>query len=70
MHAGPATDDLMPARASAFASCIMPRANRRRFVPHAIRSFLAQDYPSKELVILDGGDESVEDSDFVWNAHE
>jgi hypothetical protein len=35
-------------------SCIMPTTNRRRFVPAAIGMFLAQDYPNKELVILDG----------------
>src|SRR5262245_59277896 len=39
----------------------MPTANRRRFVPDAIRMFLAQDYPDKELVILDDGDVSVAD---------
>jgi glycosyltransferase involved in cell wall biosynthesis/2-polyprenyl-3-methyl-5-hydroxy-6-metoxy-1,4-benzoquinol methylase len=44
-----------------FVSCIMPTANRRRFVPRAIRCFLAQDYPNKELVILDDGAESVAD---------
>ena len=42
-------------------SCIMPTANRRRFVPLAIRYFLAQDYPNKELLILDDGDDSVAD---------
>lgn len=42
-------------------SCIMPTANRRRFVPSAIRYFLAQDYPRKELIILDDGADSVAD---------
>ena len=42
-------------------SCIMPTANRRRFVPHAIAYFLRQDYPRKELVILDDGEASVAD---------
>jgi glycosyltransferase involved in cell wall biosynthesis len=42
-------------------SCIMPTANRRRFVPQALRMFLAQDYPQKELVILDDGEDSVAD---------
>ena len=42
-------------------SCIMPTANRRRFVPEAIRLFLAQDYLEKELVILDDGEDSVAD---------
>ena len=40
-------------------SCIMPTASRRRFVPLAIRYFLSQDYPNKELLILDDGDDSV-----------
>jgi len=36
-------------------SCIMPTANRERFIPHAIRYFLRQDYPNKELILLDDG---------------
>lgn len=40
-------------------SCIMPTANRRRFVPQAIKYFQAQDYANKELVILDDGADSV-----------
>ena len=39
----------------------MPTADRRRFVPLAIRNFQAQDYPHKELVIVDDGRESVAD---------
>src|SRR5207249_2799191 len=39
----------------------MPTADRRRFLPQAIRQFLAQDYPDKELVILDDGADSVAD---------
>jgi len=42
-------------------SCIMPTANRRAFVPQAIQYFLRQDYPEKELVILDDGEDSVAD---------
>ncbi len=42
-------------------SCIMPTADRRRFVPQAIRYFLAQDYPHRELVILDDGADAVAD---------
>ena len=34
-------------------SCIMPTANRRAFVPQAIHYFLQQDYPRRELIILD-----------------
>lgn len=42
-------------------SCIMPTANRRQFVPAAIRMFLGQDYPEKELIVLDDGEDSVGD---------
>ncbi|WP_423147191.1 glycosyltransferase [Rubrolithibacter danxiaensis] len=42
-------------------SCIMPTCNRRRFVPHAIRYFMRQDYFEKELIILDDGTDSVEE---------
>lgn len=40
-------------------SCIMPTSNRAGFVTQALRYFLAQDYPHKELIILDDGSESV-----------
>lgn len=36
-------------------SCIMPTANRPRFLPLAIDYFLKQDYPNTELIILDDG---------------
>ena len=42
-------------------SCLMPTADRRAFVPQAIRYFLAQDYPEKELIIVDDGADSVAD---------
>jgi glycosyltransferase involved in cell wall biosynthesis len=42
-------------------SCIMPTQNRRRFIPRAIESFLLQDWPEKELVVVDSGDDRVED---------
>ena len=48
-------------RATPLASCIMPTADRRAFVPSAIAQFLAQDYPAKELIILDDGDDGVAD---------
>lgn len=42
-------------------SCIMPTYNRRRFVTQAIAYFLRQDYPHKELIILDDGTDPVGD---------
>ncbi|WP_082036087.1 glycosyltransferase family 2 protein [Pedobacter lusitanus] len=40
-------------------SCIMPTANRQKFIPFAIDYFLKQDYPNAELVIIDDGIESI-----------
>ncbi|MBV7339360.1 glycosyltransferase [Chloroflexi bacterium TSY] len=42
-------------------SCIMPTYNRRSFIPQAIDQFLRQDYPHKELIVLDDGTDSVAD---------
>jgi glycosyltransferase involved in cell wall biosynthesis len=42
-------------------SCIMPTANRRAFVPQAIRCFQRQNYAKRELIVLDDGSEPVED---------
>jgi glycosyltransferase involved in cell wall biosynthesis len=39
----------------------MPTANRRAFVPRAIAQFLAQDYTDSELLIVDDGDDHIED---------
>jgi glycosyltransferase involved in cell wall biosynthesis len=39
----------------------MPTYNRRLFVPQAIQYFLRQDYPNKELVIVDDGSDNVAD---------
>jgi glycosyltransferase involved in cell wall biosynthesis len=39
----------------------MPTADRRAFVPRSIALFLAQDYPSCELLILDDGADPVGD---------
>ncbi len=50
-----------PKTGQPLVSCIMPTANRRAFVPHAIQLFQAQDYPCRELVILDDGDDPVGD---------
>jgi hypothetical protein len=50
-----------PADGLPLVSCIMPTYNRRRFVPSAIRYFLRQDFPNKELVIVDDGTDAVGD---------
>ena len=44
-----------------FVSCIMPTYNRRKFVPFAIRYFLRQSYPNKELIIIYDGTDPIED---------
>ncbi len=43
------------------ASCIMPTANRRAYVSLAVEHFQAQDYAPAELVVVDSGDDAVED---------
>jgi len=42
-------------------SCIMPTYNRRAFLPLALESFSRQDYPAKELIIVDDGTDIVRD---------
>ena len=42
-------------------TCIMPTHNRRAFIPCAISYFLCQDYPDKELIIVDDGTDAVGD---------
>ena len=39
----------------------MPTCNRRLFVPFAIEDFLRQDYPDRELIILDDGMDAIGD---------
>lgn len=46
---------------SVLVSCIMPTAQRRCFAARAISYFLRQDYPHKELIIVDDGDDPMED---------
>jgi glycosyltransferase involved in cell wall biosynthesis len=46
---------------SPLVSCIMPTADRRRFVPLAVEYFLRQDYQHKELVVVDDGEDAVAD---------
>lgn len=40
-------------------SCICPTRNRRKFIKHAIKLFQNQDYPNKELLIIDDGTDLV-----------
>ena len=42
-------------------SCIMPTADRRAYVPQAIRYFQRQDYPNLELLVVDDGTDAVAD---------
>jgi glycosyltransferase involved in cell wall biosynthesis len=42
-------------------SCVMPTADRRGLVSQAIRLFVRQDYPNRELVIVDDGVDGVGD---------
>ena len=39
----------------------MPTRNRRRFVGQAISYFLRQDYPLRELIVLDDGEDAADD---------
>jgi hypothetical protein len=49
------------AAAAPLVSCIMPTYNRRPFVAQAIRYFLRQDYPKRQLIIVDDGTDSIQD---------
>jgi glycosyltransferase involved in cell wall biosynthesis len=40
-------------------SCIMPTANRQKYIPLAVHYFLNQSYRDAELVIIDDGKESI-----------
>ncbi len=42
-------------------SCIMPTRNRRHFANQAIWYFLRQDDPARELVIVDDGEDAIDD---------
>jgi glycosyltransferase involved in cell wall biosynthesis/GT2 family glycosyltransferase len=42
-------------------SCIMPTSDRRALVPQSIRYFLRQDYPRRELIIVDDGVDAIAD---------
>jgi len=40
-------------------SCLMPTFDRRHFATQAIKYFLEQDYPNKELIIIDDGEDKI-----------
>jgi ADP-heptose:LPS heptosyltransferase len=42
-------------------SCIMPTCDRRALVPRAVSQFLRQDYPNRELIVLDDGTDAIQD---------
>jgi glycosyltransferase involved in cell wall biosynthesis len=52
---------MIPTDEIPLVSCIMPTYNRREFIPHAIHYFLRQDYPNKELIIIDDGTDVIRD---------
>ena len=51
----------MTASSVPLVSCIMATRDRRPFVGQAIRYFMRQDYPRRELLVIDDGDDCVED---------
>ncbi len=54
----------IPAQESAewpLVSCIMPTYNRRALVPLAVQLFGRQDYPNRELIIVDDSDRAIDD---------
>jgi hypothetical protein len=48
-------------RSTPLVSCVMPTYNRRRFLPQAVLNWQAQDYPRCELIVIDDGEDSIED---------
>ena len=60
-EAVPAPTPAPVASGGPLVSCIMPTANRRAFVGRAIAQFLAQDYPRRELIVVDDGHAPVAD---------
>jgi glycosyltransferase involved in cell wall biosynthesis len=50
-----------PPASMPLVSCVMPTFDRRAFVPRAIELFERQDYPERELLIVDDGQDAVRD---------
>jgi glycosyltransferase involved in cell wall biosynthesis len=51
----------LPPSTTPLVSCVMPTFDRRSFVAQSVHYFLRQDYPAKELIIVDDGPEPVND---------
>jgi glycosyltransferase involved in cell wall biosynthesis len=45
---------------SPLVSCICPTYNRLEFLPRMLRCFQQQDWPNRELIVLDDGDDGTE----------
>jgi glycosyltransferase involved in cell wall biosynthesis len=52
----------IPSHGLPLASCIMPTGNRRDFALQAIRYFQRQEYPARELIVVDSGDDGLDAS--------
>ena len=50
-----------PVSADPLVSCILPTADRRRFVAQALEYYRRQEYENRELIVLDDGADSVAD---------
>ncbi len=42
-------------------SCLMPTKNRREFIPRALKMWREQDYPIRELIIIEDGEDNISD---------
>src|SRR6185437_3246258 len=54
-------DSITPPTSGPLVSCIMPTRDRRKFVKLALQCFDKQDYFPRELIIVDDGNDAVED---------
>jgi len=50
--------DIKTLKNTPLVTCIMPTANRQKYIPNAIKNFLQQNYSNLELVIIDDGEQS------------
>jgi glycosyltransferase involved in cell wall biosynthesis len=60
-RAAPHAASIARCESAPLVSCIMPTRDRRRFINQAIAYFLRQDYPNKELVVVDDGRDPIDD---------